>query len=301
MALEFFKKYENIFNNALKKNIEEIKADDKSNSRISEGMEYALTAGGKRLRPIFSMLGGIEAGLDPEIVSDFAVGIEFIHTYSLVHDDLPSMDNDDLRRGKATCHIKYGEAIAVLIGDALLTHGIRLLLKQIKGVTLENQIKAVSCIIDSIGIKGMIGGQGADIINENSVLKDIDEKKKTLDYIHKHKTGKLLESSLLSGAILGNISKDKLLKMSEYAKSFGLVFQITDDILDITSSEEELGKPIGSDVKNTKLTYPNVYGLEESKKMAKDIMENAIFMIKDLDYIKNELIELGEYVLLRKK
>ena len=295
------KKYEEIFNEALAENIERIKEDDESKSRISKGMAYALTAGGKRLRPIFAMLGAVEAGVSPEVIRDFALGIEFIHTYSLVHDDLPAMDDDDFRRGMPTCHVKYGEGIAVLIGDALLTHGIGLLLKEIKGVSMENQLKAARLLIESIGLKGMIGGQGADILNENNLIEDQAGKRKALAYIHRYKTGKLLEASLLSGAILGGASEGILARLSSYAEKFGLVFQITDDILDITSTDKELGKPTGSDIKNIKLTYPNLYGLERSQEMAAEIIAEAILEIAELKYIKAKLTKLAEYVLIRKK
>lgn len=298
MNLEFISFYEKKFNKYLLNNIKEIKGRDNSNSRIGEGMEYALTAGGKRLRPIFFLLGGEEAGLSIEDIMNFAVGIEFIHTYSLVHDDLPGMDDDDLRRGKPTCHIKYGEGIAILIGDALLTHGIELMLKSIKGISLDVQLKAVNLLISSIGIAGMIGGQGADLSSEKSLVKNREE---VLDYIHKNKTGKLLEASLLAGGILGEISEVKLNSLEIYARNFGLAFQITDDILDITSTKEELGKPIGSDEKKMKLTYPNVYGLEKSRDMAKDLVDSGIEAIKDLDKINDKLIDISRYLLIRKK
>lgn len=301
MALEFIGKYKEIFNEALAENLEIIRKEDKSKNKIGEGMEYILTAGGKRLRPILAMLGAVEARFSPRDIRDFALGIEFIHAYSLVHDDLPSMDNDDLRRGMPTCHVKYGEGVAVLIGDALLTYGIGLLLKKIKGVHIENQLRAAKLLIESIGLNGMIGGQGADIINKNNLMEGIEEKKEILNYIHKYKTGKFIKASLLSGAMLGGASETVLARLSLYAENFGLVFQITDDILDIASTNEELGKPIGSDIKNIKLTYPNLYGLARSEKMAQEIIAESISEIKGIKYIKDELIKLAEYILIRKK
>lgn len=297
MSLEFLADYEAIINKNIKLNLERIRALDKSESVILEGMEYALLAGGKRIRPIFSLMGALIGGLEMEKVLDFATGIEFIHTYSLVHDDLPGMDNDDLRRGKPTCHIKYGVGEAILIGDSLLTHGISLLLNPIDGIKLENQLKAARLMIDSIGLLGMIGGQAADLVQEKSGHGNIE----TLEYIHKHKTGKLLEGSLLSGAILAGADNAVQEDLLAYGQSFGLVFQITDDILDLTSSVEELGKPIGSDLKNEKLTYPRIYGIDTARKMA----EEEIAKCKDFvfGYGENgrQLIELADYLIERRK
>ncbi|MCI0502169.1 MAG: polyprenyl synthetase family protein [Fusobacteria bacterium] len=301
MSLEFMKEYEALVNKRIETNINKIIEQDMSNSEISQGMKYSLMAGGKRIRPIFCILGAIEAGLEPDDIIDFAVGIEFIHTYSLVHDDLPVMDDDNLRRGQPTCHIKYGEGLAILIGDALLTHGIRLMLADLKKVSLENQFKAVRILLGSIGVDGMIGGQGGDLVNEKNKNHDLANKKAILKYIHENKTSKLLEASLLSGGILGVLSIEDQEKLKSYGKAFGLAFQITDDILDLTSTNEELGKPVGSDTKNEKLTYPNVYGLEESKNMAEKILDDGIEKIKDFKKINKYLTELAEYLLLRKK
>lgn len=297
MSLEFLADYEAIINENIKVNLNKIKVVDRSESVILEGMEYALLAGGKRIRPIFSLIGSLIGGLEMEMVLDFATGIEFIHTYSLVHDDLPGMDDDDLRRGKPTCHIKYGVGEAILIGDALLTHGISLLLKPINGVSLENQVKAARLMIDSIGLHGMIGGQAADLLQEKSGQGNI----KTLEYIHKHKTGKLLEGSLLSGAILAGADKSVQDDLLAYGQGFGLVFQITDDILDLTSSVEELGKPIGSDLKNEKLTYPKLYGIDKAKIMAADEIIRCKEHVLGYGIYGKQLIELADYLIERRK
>lgn len=297
MSLEFLADYEAIINENIKVTLDKIKDKDKSDSVILEGMEYALLAGGKRIRPIFSLIGSLIGGLEIRQVLDFATGIEFIHTYSLVHDDLPGMDDDDLRRGKPTCHIKYGVGEAILIGDALLTHGISMLLQPIDGVSIENQLKAARLMIDSIGLFGMIGGQAADLLQEKSGQGSIE----SLEYIHKHKTAKLLEGSLLSGAILAGVDqavKDNLLA---YGQGFGLVFQITDDILDLTSSVEELGKPIGSDLKNEKLTYPKLYGIDKARNMAVEEIARCKEHIKGYGIYGNQLTELAEYLIERRK
>ncbi len=297
MSLEFLKEYEVIINENIEKNIDKIRRLDQSQSSIIDGMEYALLAGGKRIRPFLCILGALIGGLEKEQVSNFASGIEFIHTYSLVHDDLPGMDDDNLRRGKTTCHIKYGVGEAILIGDALLTHGISLLLGHIDGVSLENQVKAVKIMLDSIGLLGMIGGQAADLDQEKSTI----DKLETLEYIHTHKTGKLLEGALLSGATLAN-SSDKIKNdLLAYAKSFGLAYQITDDILDITSSLEELGKPIGSDLKNEKLTYLKIFGISKAKEMAQMEVEKCKNNISNYGKYGNQLIKLADYLIERRK
>lgn len=297
MSLEFLKNYEALINESIVKNINEIRAIDKSNSVILEGMEYALLAGGKRIRPAFCLMGALIGELEIEKVLDFAAGIEFIHTYSLVHDDLPGMDDDELRRGKPTCHVKYGVGEAVLIGDSLLTHGISLLLKPIDGVSLENQMMAARLMIDSIGMLGMIGGQAADLVQEKTGSGNIE----TLEYIHKHKTGRLLEGSLLSGAILAGADKAVQDDLLAYAQGFGLVFQITDDILDLTSSVEELGKPIGSDIKNEKLTYPKLYGIENARKMAVEEIARCKEYVFGYGIYGKQLVELADYLIERRK
>lgn len=297
MSLEFLADYEAIINENIKVNLDKIRVLDKSESVILDGMEYALLAGGKRIRPIFTLMGALIGGLDMDNVIDFATGIEFIHTYSLVHDDLPGMDDDDLRRGKPTCHVKYGVGEAILIGDSLLTHGISLLLQPIDGVSIENQLKAAKLMINSIGLLGMIGGQAADLVQEKSGQGNIE----TLEYIHKHKTGKLLEGSLLSGAILAGADKGVQDNLLAYGQGFGLVFQITDDILDLTSSVEELGKPIGSDLKNEKLTYPKLYGIDKARQMAVDEISICKEYVKEYGEYGNQLKELADYLIERRK
>lgn len=297
MALDFLKEYESLINDNIKTNLDSIRKLDKSQSSVIDGMEYALLAGGKRIRPFLCIIGALIGGLEMSKVLNFATGIEFIHTYSLVHDDLPGMDNDSLRRGKPTCHIKYGVGEAILIGDSLLTHGISLLLDNIDGVSLKNQNKATQLILKSIGLLGMIGGQAADLKLEKSGSGDLS----SLEYIHKHKTGKLLEGSLLSGAILANSNEVVIKDLLEYGESFGLAFQITDDILDVTSSVEELGKPIGSDVKNEKLTYIKIFGIEKAKEMAILEIEKCQRNMSNYGIYGDYLNQLANYLIERRK
>lgn len=297
MSLDFLADYEKIINENIKTNLNKIRLVDKSDSVILEGMEYALLAGGKRIRPAFCIIGALIGGLDMNKALDFASGIEFIHTYSLVHDDLPGMDDDDLRRGKPTYHVKYGVGEAILIGDSLLTHGISLLLQPIDGVSLDNQLKAARLMLDSIGLLGMIGGQAADLHQEKAGISNLE----TLEYIHKHKTSKLLEGSLLSGALLAGAEASLIKDLSFYGQGFGLAFQITDDILDLTSRVEELGKPIGSDLKNEKLTYPKIFGLDVAKSMAFEEIQKCKNYVVKYGVYGQQLMDLAEYLIERRK
>lgn len=301
MSLEFLKEYGALADRGILSAVDRIRQKDGSGSVMVEGMEYALMAGGKRIRPIFCMLGAEIAGLPREQVLDFAAAIEFIHTYSLVHDDLPGMDDDDLRRGQPTCHVKYGEGEAILIGDALLTHGIGLMLEGLEGIPPARTLKAARTMVEAIGVYGMIGGQAADILQERGDREGHASAEAALRYIHRHKTGCLLEASLLSGAILGGLDGEALEGLREYGEAFGLAFQITDDILDLTSTSEELGKPIGSDERNDKLTYPSLYGLERSREMAAFEVQRCRQAAAGYGTPGRHLEALAEYLLERRK
>lgn len=266
---------------------------------IAEGMRYSVLNGGKRLRPIllFATLELLEEDIKNGIKS--AIALEFIHSYSLVHDDLPALDNDDYRRGKLTTHKKFGEAEAILIGDALLTHAFYLLSeKNIPLLSYEKIVKIISKVSDYSGINGMIGGQTLDIQYEN--------KKASLEilkYIHKNKTGKLLKLPIEIACIIANIDDKKKEILSEYADLIGLAFQIKDDILDIEGTFEDLGKNIGSDDKLNKSTYPSLLGMEESKIILKETISKAKTLISN--NFKNEkaeiLVELANFIENRKK
>lgn len=264
---------------------------------IMKAMNYSILAGGKRLRPMlmletYRLFGGTSKTIYP-----FMAAIEMIHTYSLVHDDLPAMDNDEYRRGRKTTHIVYGEAMGILAGDALLNYAFE---TASGAFQLEPKNPAVGqamlVLARKAGIYGMIGGQVVDVESEGTV---IDKEK--LDFIHLHKTSALLESAMVIGAILAGANKEEQNLVEKAAGKIGLAFQIQDDILDITSTTEELGKPVGSDEKNGKNTYVAFEGLEKSKEDVKKISESAMEDLQKLPYENPFLIELIKELIERKK
>lgn len=231
--------------------------------RLAEAMEYSLMAGGKRVRPVLCMVWAEIVGTPAEAVVPFAAGIECIHTYSLVHDDLPAMDDDDLRRGKPTNHKQFGEATAILAGDALLTEAFGLMLN-VPGIPAERVLQAAAVLAYGSGPNGMVGGQQIDmeLTGRSGVeLRDLQR-------MHSLKTGALITASCLAGAILGGGGEDDMQRAMEYGKHVGMAFQIADDILDVVGDERELGKPVGSDQGQGKNTYPSLVGLEQSRIMA---------------------------------
>jgi len=263
---------------------------------LFQAMNYSLEAGGKRLRPIFLLESALLFDSSYEKALPFAAALEMIHTYSLIHDDLPAMDNDDLRRGKATNHIVYGEANAILAGDALLNSAHTIMIEAtMKSAQMEKAVKASYEISTRAGAHGMIVGQIADIANEN-VAMDIN----TLNYINDKKTGALIEAAFVAGSILGGATEDETRKMRKVAQNIGLSFQIIDDILDIEGDTEIIGKPAGSDAKNEKTTYPSLIGLQESKNHAIKLTNEAIDILKDLPYNTDFLEELVNEMLSRK-
>ena len=277
--------YKEIFELELNQRIASINS---CNQTLKEAMVYSLTASGKRIRPVI-MLGVAELlCIEFTKVLPFAVAIECIHTYSLIHDDLPAMDNDDLRRGKPTCHKVYGEAMAILAGDALLNYAYEVLLRAISD---DNSLSASRLLALYAGAFGMVGGQAIDILSENSG--ELSEK--NLFDMHSNKTGKLLlASTLIPSCLAGNEEFDKL---SAFGRSLGLLFQVTDDILDVTSTKEKLGKSINKDENSNKLTFVTLFGLEGAKKRAEEYYNQAKdaisgfneneFLIALLDFIKN--------------
>ncbi|MEH7237011.1 polyprenyl synthetase family protein [Bacillus sp. JJ1562] len=253
------------FLNVQKKNIEEQLPTYISHlsapQNIKDAMQYSLEAGGKRIRPLL-LLGTLRSfGKDENIGLPTACAIEMIHTYSLVHDDLPSMDDDDLRRGKPTNHKVFGEAIAILAGDALLTYSFQVISESMRDhISPEKKLLLITELAKASGPEGMVGGQVADMEGEGAVL-NLEE----LEYIHRHKTGKLLAYSVIAGAILADATSEQLDKLTQFAHHLGLAFQIRDDILDIEGTEVVLGKPVGSDTGNHKNTYPALLTLEGAK------------------------------------
>ncbi len=270
----------------------------KDKSIISQAMRYSVLAGGKRLRPIFVMLGAETFGLDIKKIEPAVCAVEFLHTYSLIHDDLPAMDNDDLRRGKPTSHKKFGESAAILAGDALLTETFNLI-AQCK-VPAERIVKAVTMFSCYSGYKGMIAGQAEDTIEAGKWNKqNISFCKKKLEYIHIHKTSDLIKASLKLGAVLAG-AKDKDLKALEtYGQNIGIAFQIADDILDVYADKKLLGKN-GSDADNDKLTYLRLYGKEQSEINAAKLIKEAKKAITNFKKNKEIFEALADYMITRK-
>ena len=266
---------------------------------VIAAMNYSVLAGGKRLRPMlmeetYRLFGG--KGREIEL---FMAAIEMIHTYSLVHDDLPAMDNDEYRRGRKTTHVVYGEAMAILAGDGLLNYAFETAMKSftMEG-DLEKKARALSVLAQKAGIYGMIGGQTADIEAE-----DLGDQVTTehLMFIHAHKTSALIEAAMMTGAILAGASQEETAQIEKAAYEIGIAFQIQDDILDVTSTLEMLGKPIGSDAKNHKTTYVTLKGLEESRKEQQELSLHAIETIRNIGYSNDFLMELVTSLITREK
>ncbi|CEN26302.1 polyprenyl synthetase family protein [Paraclostridium sordellii] len=263
--------------------------------KIFESMNYSLKAGGKRLRPILTLEACKIVGGEEEDAIAFAVAIEMIHTYSLIHDDLPALDNDDLRRGRKTNHKVYGEAMAILAGDGLLNYAYEIMLKESIGKhDPEKYLKAINEIAKSAGIYGMIGGQVVDIESEGKKI-DMDK----LDFIHMNKTAAIIIGCMRAGAIIGNATDKQLEDITKYAKNIGLSFQIVDDILDIVGDEAKLGKNVGSDIDNEKSTYPSLIGLEKSKEVANQLIKEAKASINQISKDNAFLNGLAEYIVDR--
>ncbi len=246
-------------------------------SNIYKSMNYSLEAGGKRLRPILLLEFYKLFGKADDKAMPFACAIEMIHTYSLIHDDLPAMDNDELRRGKPTNHVVFGEATAILSGDALLTRAFEIMSK----CDIDNKeivVNAISYMAQAAGSEGMIGGQIVDIESENKQI-DID----VLKYIHRHKTGALLKAACVVGGILSEASQEKLEIVSDFAENLGVAFQIRDDILDVSGNEKDLGKPIGSDEKSNKCTYVSMFGMNEATRLCNEYTNKALECLNKLD------------------
>ena len=260
---------------------------------LADSINHSLFGHGKAIRPILCLTTYETCGGNYPDVMPQASAIELIHTYSLIHDDLPAMDDDDLRRGRPTNHKVYGEAVAILAGDALLTEAFYMYTSSftVNGALLIEALKELS---SAAGLDGMVAGQVMDIMSE-SKEPDIE----TLKYIHKNKTAALLRASVTTGAILSGITGEGLSAITKYGENIGMAFQIVDDILDITATTEELGKPKGSDVAKNKMTYPSLYGLKESKKIAADHISTAITALETFGEKGHWLREIADYLLKR--
>ncbi len=263
---------------------------------VIEAMNYSILAGGKRLRPMLMLETYYLFGGCGNVVNPFAAAIEMIHTYSLVHDDLPAMDNDEYRRGKKTTHAVYGETMGILAGDGLLNYAFETALRSLDIQRDDNTAKALQILARKAGIYGMIGGQVVDIESEGKPI-DID----TVTYIHKNKTAALIEASMMIGAILAGADTGDLTRIEKAAMNIGIAFQIQDDILDIISTTEELGKPVGSDEKNQKTTYVSIKGLEQAKKDVQSLSKQALDILASFRNRNVFLEELVEMLICRKK
>ena len=261
---------------------------------LREAMRYSLLAGGKRLRPILCLAACELAGGDAAQAMPTAVALEMIHTMSLIHDDLPAMDDDDLRRGRPTNHKVYGEAVAILAGDALLTRAFEMVALRSPGIQPARLLKGVGELSLVAGAPGLVGGQVVDLESEGQ---DVDLE--TLEYIHLHKTGALLSACVITGAMIGGADDALIKALRTYARGIGLAFQIIDDILDITASSEVLGKTAGKDLVADKTTYPKLLGLEESRKRAADLVREAKEILNPWADKAQPLLALADYITSR--
>ncbi|WCJ30975.1 Geranylgeranyl pyrophosphate synthase chloroplastic [Euphorbia peplus] len=268
----------------------------KEPAKIHESMRYSLLAGGKRVRPALCLAACELVGGNDSQAMPAACAVEMVHTMSLIHDDLPCMDNDDLRRGKPTNHIVFGEDVAVLAGDALLSFAFEHIAVATVNVSPERIVRAIGELASAIGAEGLVAGQVVDIACE----KACDVGLETLEFIHVHKTAKLLECAVVLGAILGGGKDDEIEKLRKYARGIGLLFQVVDDILDVTKSSEELGKTAGKDLVADKVTYPKLLGIEKSREFAEKLNREAQQQLSEFDVEKAApLIALANYIAYR--
>lgn len=267
-------------------------------SDLIDAMKYSLFAGGKRLRPILCLAGAEAVGGTETDVLPAACALELIHTYSLIHDDLPLMDDDDLRRGKPTCHKIFGEAVALLAGDGLLTESFNLMTapELVERVSPHLIFKVIALISKAAGYRGMVGGQVVDIQSEGKAA-DLS----VVEFMHTHKTGALISASVASGAILAGGDKSELEAITSYGQKIGLAFQISDDILDIEGDSMTMGKESGSDEQKGKITYPAVIGLSKAKQVQSELVEASIESLRAFDHRAEPLRQIARYIIERRK
>ena len=279
-------------------NLEKILRNSGGTGRILEAMRYSLMAGGKRIRPILALAAAETLGTKPERVLPAACALEIIHTYSLIHDDLPAMDNDDLRRGKPTCHIAFDEATAILAGDALLTMAFQILstADAIKTASSEVMLQVIQTVARGAGYLGMIEGQMRDIEAEGRELSQPE-----LEQMHALKTGALIEASVRVGALLGNGTKQQIENLSIYAGNIGLAFQVTDDVLNVVGDPAVMGKAVGTDSTRQKNTYPSLLGTDQSRVYAEELINNALHALDIFDKKADPLRAIAYYIISRKR
>jgi geranylgeranyl diphosphate synthase, type II len=298
---EYLRKKKEIVDSALERYLPILSGPEREGeflSTLQKAIRHSLFAGGKRIRPILCMAAFEAVGGRGEGIFPFACALEMIHTYSLIHDDLPAIDNDDYRRGRPTCHKVFGEAVALLAGDGLLTEAFRLMTNR---ALLDRSFNDQGLLLDLInevaqaaGISGMVGGQAADIESEG---KEVDLP--TLQFIHTRKTGALILASIRVGARLGGASGETLKPFTRYGERIGLAFQIADDILNVEGKAALLGKNIGSDINKGKATYPSLLGLEESKRRAKELVASAVNALSVLGPEADPLKEIAHFIIVR--
>ena len=261
---------------------------------IFKAMRYSIFVGGKRIRPTLLLEANKLFGGKEEEAIAFACAIEMIHTYSLIHDDLPALDNDNFRRGRLTSHKAFGENIAILAGDALLNYAYEVMTEEVCKNKNPNAPMAMNYIAKAAGVKGMIAGQVVDVINEKKELE-----KETLDFINENKTGALIQGALKAGGVLGGANEDSIHLLDEAGKRIGIAFQIQDDILDVIGTQEELGKPLLSDEKNFKTTYVSLLGIEKSMEVVEELSKDAIDILQSFGERSKFLVELTKYLIYR--
>jgi geranylgeranyl diphosphate synthase type II len=270
-------------------------SENQSPVELHRAMRYSVFAGGKRLRPALLLASGEAMGAPTRLLVNAACGVELIHTYSLIHDDLPAMDNDDLRRGLPTCHKAFGEAMAILAGDALLTLAFSVLGSGPDELDAALRIKAIREIASAAGsVDGLIGGQVIDLESEGR-----EASSETVEYIHRSKTGALIRASVVCGGIIAGATGDRLQRLGEYGSRIGLAFQIADDVLDVTSTSDQLGKTAGKDAASRKATYPSIYGVEASKQRARELVEEAIEIVSEAAPGAELLKSLARFIVAR--
>jgi geranylgeranyl diphosphate synthase type II len=263
--------------------------------RLHKAMRYSVFAGGKRLRPVLTLAAGEAFGARAQDLMPAACAIEMIHTYSLIHDDLPAMDNDDLRRGRPTCHKAFGEAVAILAGDALLTQAFHVLALKGASGDADRQVRVIREIATAAGtVNALIGGQMADIENEGKPAAA-----ETVNYIHRSKTGAMIRASVVAGGIVAAATDAEVERLAEYGDRIGLAFQICDDVLDVVSTSEQLGKTAGKDEASQKATYPAVHGIEASRARAAELVAEAVEIVSSLGVDSRRLEDIARFIIVR--
>lgn len=271
-------------------------SEDVPPQELHRAMRYSIFAGGKRLRPTLVLAAGEAFGAETDDLMPAACAIEMIHTYSLIHDDLPAMDNDDLRRGRPTCHKAFGEAMAILAGDALLTQAFRVLASDSAARDPQRQVRVIREIATAAGtVDALIGGQVADIASEGKQVDDA-----TLEYIHRSKTGAMIRAAVVAGGIIAGANEEQIDSLRRYAERIGLAFQIADDILDVTSTSEQLGKTPGKDQAARKATYPALHGIKASEARARQLVDEAVAVVSRLGVETGALEEIARFIIARR-